>query len=144
MFPCHQFHEYHLFWQYHPFHFVNSIPVATSYPPIPLILLFQSTDSISSISLFNSINYNKSINTTYAVHFINSLRSIDLISSMNSVNAIDLGVGDTKSDSIQCLNLAKKWFIQYSIQYCFTQHSIQNIIQLKKICWFNSKDNSIQ
>ena len=30
------------------------------------------------------------------------------------------------------------------IQFCFTQDSIQNIIQLKKICWFNSKDNSIQ
>ena len=41
-------------------------------------------------------------------------------------------VGDTQSDSIQCLNFAKKWFIQYSIQYCFTQDSIQNIIQLKK------------
>ena len=29
-----------------------------------------------------------------------------------------LGVFDTLSDSIQCLNFAKKWFIQYSIQYC--------------------------
>ena len=38
-------------------------------------------------------------------------------------------VSDTQSDSIQCLNFAKKWFIQYSIQYCFTQDSIQNIIQ---------------
>ena len=38
---------------------------------------------------------------------------------------------DTLSDSIQCLNFAKKWFIQYSIQYCFTQDSIQNIIQFK-------------
>ena len=45
----------------------------------------------------------------------------------------DLGlvVSDTQSDSIQCLNFAKKWFIQYSIQYCFTQDSIQNIIQFK-------------
>ena len=42
-----------------------------------------------------------------------------------------LGVSDTLSDSIQCLNYAKKWFIQYSIQYCFTQDSIQNIIQFK-------------
>ena len=32
-----------------------------------------------------------------------------------------LGMGDTQSDSIQCLNFAKKWFIQYSIKYCFTQ-----------------------
>ena len=37
-------------------------------------------------------------------------------------------VNDTQSDSIQYLNFAKKWFIQY----CFTQDSIQNIIQLKK------------
>ena len=41
-------------------------------------------------------------------------------------------MADTQSDSIQCLNFAKKWFIQYSIQYCFTQDSIQNNIQLKK------------
>ena len=27
----------------------------------------------------------------------------------------------------------KKWFIQYSIQYCLTQDSIQNIIQFKTI-----------
>ena len=45
---------------------------------------------------------------------------------------IILVVADTQSDSIQCLNYAKKWFIQYSIQYCFTQDSIQNIIQFKK------------
>ena len=45
---------------------------------------------------------------------------------------LGVGVGDTQSDSIQCLNFAKKWFIQYVIQYCFTQDSIQNIIQLKK------------
>ena len=43
-------------------------------------------------------------------------------------------VGDTQSDSIQYLNIAKKWFIQYLIQVCFTQDSIQNIIQLKKNC----------
>ena len=41
-----------------------------------------------------------------------------------------LVVADTQSDSIQCLK--KKRFFQYSIQYCFTQDSIQNIIQLKK------------
>ena len=35
-----------------------------------------------------------------------------------------LGMFDTLPDSIQCLNSAKKWFIQYSIQYCFTQDSI--------------------
>ena len=56
-------------------------------------------------------------------------------------------VSDTQSDSIQSLNFAKKWFIQYLIQYCFTQDSIQNIIQLKeysadsiqKIIEFNSQ-----
>ena len=46
-------------------------------------------------------------------------------------------VNDTQSDSIQYLNFAQKWFIQYSIQYCFTQDSIQNIIQFKK----NSADS---
>ena len=46
-------------------------------------------------------------------------------------------VNDTQSDSIQYLNFAKKWFIQYSIQYRFTQDSIQNIIQFKK----NSADS---
>ena len=49
----------------------------------------------------------------------------------------EIGVFDTLSDSIQCLNFAKKWFIQYSIQYRFTQDSIQNIIQFKK----NSADS---
>ena len=42
-----------------------------------------------------------------------------------------IGVFDTLSDSIQCLNFAKKWFIQYLIQYSFTQDSIQNITQFK-------------
>ena len=50
---------------------------------------------------------------------------------------LGIGVSDTLSDSIQCLNFAKKWFIQYSIQYCFTQDSIQNIIQFK----INSADS---
>ena len=45
---------------------------------------------------------------------------------------LEIGVFDTLSDSIQCLNFAKKLFIQYSIQYRFTQDSIQNIIQFKK------------
>ena len=48
------------------------------------------------------------------------------------VNDSRVGVFDTLSDSIQYLNFAKKWFIQFSIQYCFTQDSIQNIIQFKK------------
>ena len=48
-----------------------------------------------------------------------------------------LGVFDTLSDSIQCLNFAKKWFIQYSIKYCFVKDSIQNIIQFK----INSADS---
>ena len=39
-----------------------------------------------------------------------------------------VGVFDTLSDAIQCMNFAKKWFLQYSIQYCFTQDSIQNNI----------------
>ena len=47
------------------------------------------------------------------------------------VHLFSLVVADTQSDSHQCLNFAKKWFIQYSIQYCFTQDSIQNIIQFK-------------
>ena len=51
---------------------------------------------------------------------------------------------DTQIDSIQCLNFANKWFIQYSIEYCFTQYSIQNIIQFKKNLLVNSKDNSTQ
>ena len=58
-----------------------------------------------------------------------------------------LGVFDTLPDSIQCVNFAKKWFIQYLIQYCFTQDSIQNIIQfqkksadsIQKIIQFNSQ-----
>ena len=54
-----------------------------------------------------------------------------------------IGVFDTLSDSIQYLNFAKKSFIQYSIQYCFTQDSIQNIIQFKENS-AGSKDNSIQ
>ena len=45
---------------------------------------------------------------------------------------VDIVVSDTQSDSIQFLNFAKKLFIQYSIQYCFAQDSIQNIIQFKK------------
>ena len=36
-----------------------------------------------------------------------------------------IGVGNTQSDSIQCLDFAKKWIIQYPIQYCFTQDSIK-------------------
>ena len=50
---------------------------------------------------------------------------------------VDIVVSDTQSDSIQFLNFAKKLFIQYSIQYCFAQDSIQNIIQFKK----NSADS---
>jgi len=53
------------------------------------------------------------------------------------VLGLQIGVSDTLSDSFQCLDFAKKWFIQYSIQYCFTQDSIQNIIQFKK----NSADS---
>ena len=48
-----------------------------------------------------------------------------------------LVVADTQSDSIQCLNFAKKGFIQCSIKYCSTQYSIQNIIQFNK----NSADS---
>ena len=52
--------------------------------------------------------------------------------NLSLVSHCILGVSDTLSDSIQCLNFAKKRFIQYMIQYCFTQDSIQNIIQFKK------------
>ena len=38
----------------------------------------------------------------------------------DDVFEVELVVADNQSDSIQCLNFAKKWFIQYSIQYCFT------------------------
>ena len=68
-----------------------------------------------------------------AVEFYQAWRA--QVKNLNS--AIILVVGDTQSDSIQYLNFAKKWFIQYSIQYCYTQDSIQNIIQLKK----NSADS---
>ena len=44
-----------------------------------------------------------------------------------------IGVGDTQSDSIQCLNFAKKSFIQYLIQYCFIQASKYYSIQ-KRFC----------
>ena len=46
--------------------------------------------------------------------------------------AFRVGVFDTLSDSIQYLNFPKKRFIQFSIQYCFTQDSIQNVIKLKE------------
>ena len=54
------------------------------------------------------------------------------IKGLLNSNRHKLVVGDTQSDSIQYLNFAKKWFIQYSIQYCFNQDSIQNIIQFTK------------
>ena len=47
---------------------------------------------------------------------------------------VRVGVFYTLYDSIQCLNFDKKWFIQCSIQCCFTR---------KRFCWFNSKDNLI-
>ena len=53
-------------------------------------------------------------------------------SSRFTVDHDNVVVSDTQSDSIQFLNFAKKLFIQYSIQYCFAQDSIQNIIQFKK------------
>ena len=52
-------------------------------------------------------------------------------------------MGDTQSDSIQCLSFAKKGFIQYSIQYCSNQDSIQNIFQFKINCG-DSIQNIIQ
>ena len=55
----------------------------------------------------------------------------------NYLWGITVVVNDTQSDSIQYLNFAKKWFIQYSIPYCFAQDSIQNIIQFKE----NSADS---
>ena len=65
----------------------------------------------------------------------------DLIGLQKKGPQYEVVVGDTQSDSIQYLNVAKKWFIQYS----FTQDSIQNIIQLKKnlLIQFKSLFNSI-
>ena len=49
-----------------------------------------------------------------------------------TIQGVKLGVGDTLSDSIQCLNFAKKWFnsIQIIIQFKInSDDSIQKIIQ---------------
>ena len=58
-------------------------------------------------------------------HFLILLSLYDL-----RLAGLVVGVGDTQSDSIQCLNFAKKWFIQYSIQYCFQFNS--KYYQIKK------------
>ena len=58
-----------------------------------------------------------------------------------------LGVGDTLSDSIQCLNFAETWFNSIFVSISLTQNSIQTIIQFKtnstdliqKILQFNSQ-----
>ena len=42
-----------------------------------------------------------------------------------------VGVGDTLSDSIQCLNFAEKWFNSIYDSILLTQNSIQTIIQFK-------------
>ena len=42
-----------------------------------------------------------------------------------------LGVGGTLSDSVQCLNFAKKWFNSIFDSILLTQNSIQTIIQFK-------------
>ena len=83
---------------------------------------------------------NKRWNQTYSIKI--SWQSKEISKYLTGTYHLGLSpslvvVGDTQSDSIQCLNFAKKWFIQYSIQYCFTQDSIQNIIQFKK----NSADS---
>ena len=56
-------------------------------------------------------------------------------------------MGDTLSDSIQCLNFAEKWFNSIFDSILLTQNSIQTIIQFKinsadsirKIVQFNSQ-----
>ena len=66
---------------------------------------------------------------------------------MAFVIIMHIGVFDTLSDSIEYLNFAKKWLLQYSIQYCCAQESIQNIIifkeysadSIQKIIQFNSQ-----
>ena len=58
----------------------------------------------------------------------------------------DLGVGDTLSDSIQCLNFAEKWFNSIFDSILLTENSILKIIHfkiisgdsIKKIIQFNS------
>ena len=60
-----------------------------------------------------------------------------------SINTV-LVVADTQSDSIQCLILPKNDSFNIRFKYCFTQDSIQNIVQFKKNLliqfkrWFNS------
>ena len=56
----------------------------------------------------------------------------------------NIGVFDTLSDSIQCLDFAKKIIhsIFDSILLCPRLNS--KYYSIKKFCWFNSKDNSIQ
>ena len=43
----------------------------------------------------------------------------------------EVGVGDTLSDSIQCLNFAEKWFNSIVNSRLPTQNSIQTIIKFK-------------
>ena len=60
-----------------------------------------------------------------------------------SINTV-LVVADTQSDSIQCLILPKNdsFNIRFNIALPKTQFKI--FFNSKKICWFNSKDDSIQ
>ena len=61
-------------------------------------------------------------------------------SLQSSISVFTVVVGDSQYNSIQYLNFAKQLFIQYSIQYCFNQGSIQNIIQFK----INSADSILK
>ena len=68
-------------------------------------------------------------------HHIFHLLRVEMVMATLPLVVLDVEVivvSGTQSDSIQYLNFAKKWFIQYSIQYCFALDSIQNIIQFKK------------
>ena len=68
-----------------------------------------------------------------------------VIPSSGTNHLLYLGVSDTLSDSIQCLN-----FFQKMIHSIFNSISLYPRLNLKyhsiqkKFCWFNSKDNSIQ
>ena len=57
--------------------------------------------------------------------------------------SVHVGVGmfDTLPYSIQYLNFAKKWFIQYSIQYCLSkiQFKENSADSIQKVIQFNSQ-----
>ena len=48
-----------------------------------------------------------------------------------TLRLLGIGVFNTLTDSIQCLNFAKKWFIQYLIQYCLPKMLFKLLFNLK-------------